>query len=128
MVIDFLHKNPWARALIPLILAGFAGVFSSSLIVEIASGSAIIWGQAYLKVSFYLLLVAIFLSALYQTFIFKKDSAFLGLTRKQFEDGLRGHCLPDAAKHCKRLLAEGKIDEFNEATQKLSNLFEGRKS
>lgn len=86
------------------------------------------WQEIYLKVSFYLLLVIILTSAAYQVFIFKRDSAFLGLTRKQFEDGLRGHCLPDAAKHCKRLLAEGKIDEFNEATQKLSNLFEGRKS
>lgn len=126
-MVEFLHRSPWARAAIPLVLAGIAGVFSSSLIVEVADGRTILWAEVYLKFSFYILLAAVLLSALYQTFLFRRDAELFGLTRKQFEDGLRGHVLPDAAKYCKRLLAEGKFDEFNEATQNLANLFEGRK-
>ena len=52
---ELFLRNPWVRAFLPLLLMAASSVFTSSLVVEIASDNKLNWIQVGTKPSFYLL-------------------------------------------------------------------------
>ena len=123
---DNILKNPWFRALIPLVLTGIVGVTASSLVVEIAIGNEIKWGLAPKKVSFYLLLLAIIASAIYQIIIQRYERELAkGFTPKQYEAAIRNRVAEEVAQRSKKLIRDGQIEQLEKETKTFKKLYGG---
>lgn len=123
---DNILKNSWFRALIPLVLMGIVGVTASSLVVEIATGNEIQWGLAPKKVSFYLLLVAIIASAIYQIIIQRYERELAkGFTPKQYEAAIRNRVAEEVAQRSKKLIRDGQIEQLEKETKTFKKLYGG---
>ncbi|TOD34860.1 hypothetical protein [Vibrio parahaemolyticus] len=121
---DIIYRNPWLRALIPLLCASIVGVASSALIVEVASGQDIDWSAMPKKASFYIVLVCIFFACAYQVKLTKRDNELLkGFTPKQYEACIRNQVAEDVAKRSRKLINEGKIDQLVAETDAFKKLF-----
>jgi len=121
---DVLLKNPWVRALLPLILMGASSVFASSLVVEIANGNNIEWNLVLSKVSFYLLIICSALLCAYQVIISRHDQALIkGITPKQFEAALRNEVAEESAKRARKLIQEGNVEKLEKETEAFKKLF-----
>ena len=117
-------RNPWFRALVPLILMGVAAVTASSLVVEIAVGNAIQWGLVPQKASFYILMVSTFASAFYQLRIQRYDNELTkGFTPKQYEAAIRNRVAEDVAKRSQKLIRDGHIDQLEKETETFKKLY-----
>ncbi|MCY1452151.1 hypothetical protein D9M71_690540 [compost metagenome] len=126
---EIVLKNPWVRALLPLMLMGVSSVFASSLVVEIASGNQIAWNEIPQKISFYILLICTGILCLYQVSINRHDINLIkGLTPKQYEAALRNQVAEESAKRARKLIKEGNIDKLEKETATFKKLFgEGEK-
>lgn len=126
---ELFLKNPWLRALLPLLLMGASSVIASSLVVEIASGNQIAWDEIPQKVSFYILLICIGTLCFYQVSINRHDINLIkGLTAKQYEAALRNQVAEESAKRARKLIKEGNIDKLEKETATFKKLFgEGEK-
>ncbi|HDZ9134422.1 TPA: hypothetical protein ACGFXY_003627 [Vibrio cholerae] len=121
---DIIYRNPWLRALIPLLCASIVGVASSALIVEVASGQDIDWSAMPKKASFYIVLLCIFVACAYQVKLTKRDNELLkGFTPKQYEACIRNQVAEDVAKRSRKLINEGKIDQLVAETEAFKKLF-----
>lgn len=123
-MVDILLKNPWVRALLPLMLMGASSVFASSLVVEIANGNHITWNEIPKKISFYILLICTGTLCLYQVSIARHDLNLIkGLTPKQYDAALRNQVVEESAKRAKKLIKEGNIDKLEKETAIFKSLF-----
>lgn len=121
---DIFLKNPWIRALIPLVLMGVVGVTASSLVVEIATGNDIKWSQAPEKVSFYVLFMSTIASAFYQIKIQRYDRELAkGFTPKQYEAAIRNRVAEVVAKRSMKLIRDGHIDQLEKETETFKKLY-----
>lgn len=121
---NFLYRNPWVRALIPLVLIAITGVTSSSLVVEIASGTTINWLEMPKKLSFHILIISILSTCIYQVLVIKNDNKILKeLTPQQFEAILRNEVIHDAANEVRRLIKKGNVQELKKTTESFKELF-----
>ncbi|MCS6122929.1 hypothetical protein [Shewanella baltica] len=121
---DIIYRNPWVRALIPLLCATVVGVASSALIVEVATGQDIDWSAMPKKVSFYVVLACVVVACAYQVKLAKRDNELLkGFTPKQYEACIRNRVAEDVAKRSKKLINEGKIDQLVAETDAFKKLF-----
>jgi hypothetical protein len=103
---------------------GVVGVTASSLVVEIAQGNEIQWHLILHKVSFYFLLVATFLSAIYQIAIQRHDRELArGFTPKQYEANIRNRVAEDIAKRSQKLIREGNIEQLERETETFKRLY-----
>jgi hypothetical protein len=94
------------------------------LVVEITKGTIIDWLAIPKKVSFYILLLAIIFTTLYQVLLFKFDTLILkGLTPKQYEAALRNKVLEESANKVKQLIQEGDLEKLKKATETFKKLF-----
>lgn len=117
-------KNPWSKAIIPLLLMGVVSLSGNSLIVEISSKNTINWLQTYEKASFYILIVSTILLAIYQMKIAKYDKELLkGFTPKQYEARMRNRMAEDVEKRSRKLIQEGKIQQLEEETEIFKKLY-----
>jgi hypothetical protein len=126
--VEFLLGNPWPRALVPLALLALAGVAGNSLVTEVTKGNAIEWGLMPQKASFYILLVATVLTALYQIAIERRDKELArGFTAKQYEARIRNRVAEEIAKRSQKLIREGNIVQLEQETATFKRLYgEGR--
>jgi hypothetical protein len=121
---DVFLKNPWLRALLPLVLMGIVGVTSSSLVVEIATGNDIQWSLVPKKVSFYILLMSTIASAFYQIKIQRYDRELAkGFTPKQYEAAIRNRVAEEVAKRSMKLIRDGHIDQLEKETETFKKLY-----
>ncbi|MEZ8069422.1 hypothetical protein [Vibrio sp. FF145] len=121
---DVFYRNPWLRALIPLLCATVVGVASSALIVEVASGQDVDWMSMPKKSSFYVVLVCILIACVYQVKLTKRDNELLkGFTPKQYEACIRNQIAEDVSKRSRKLINEGKIDQLVSETEAFKKLF-----
>ncbi|MFH0261370.1 hypothetical protein ACGRH2_13265 [Vibrio barjaei] len=121
---DIFYRNPWLRALIPLLCATIVGVASSALIVEVANGQDIDWAAMPKKASFFVVLVCIFIACTYQVKLTKRDNELLkGFTPKQYEACIRNQVAEDVAKRSRKLINEGKIEQLVAETDAFKKLF-----
>lgn len=128
MIPNFVVRNPWSRAFVPLVLAAVVGVASNTLIVQIASGSAINWSLLPQVISTYLILVSLALAAVYQVAVSRHDGRLLrGFTPKQYEASIRNAVAEKVASRSKKLINEGKIEQLETETEVFRRLYgEGR--
>ncbi|WP_148260831.1 hypothetical protein [Ectopseudomonas mendocina] len=121
---EIFLKNPWIRALLPLLLMGASSVFASSLVVEIASGNQIAWNEIPQKASFYILLICTGALCFYQVSINRHDINLIkGLTPKQYEAALRNQVAEESAKRARKLIKEGNVDKLEKETAIFKKLF-----
>lgn len=121
---EIFLKNPWVRALLPLLLMGGSSVFASSLVVEIASGNQIAWHDVPQKASFYILLICTGVLCIYQVAINRHDINLVkGLTAQQYDAALRIQVAEESAKRAKKLIKEGNIDKLEKETEIFKKLF-----
>jgi len=117
-------RNPWVRAFLPLLLMGAASVSASSLVVEISTGNGVAWGLLPHKMSFYILLIATAILAIYQVSISKHDRDLAkGFTPKQYEAAIRNKVAEDIAKRSKKLIQDGKIEQLEKETETFRKLY-----
>ena len=120
----FLLRSPWVRALVPLVLMGVVGVAASALVVEIAHQDSIRWEKIPYKVSFYVLVVAIILSALYQIAVYRFDQELVrGFTPKQYEATIRNRVAEDVARRSQKLIRDGNIEQLERETETFRRLY-----
>jgi len=123
---DFFLRNPWVRALVPLVLMGIAGLSGNVLAAEIATGSEINWPSIPSKVSFYIFLLATIILCIYQVEISKHDRTLIkGFTAKQYEAAIRNKVAEDVAKRSKKLIRDGDIETLEKETEIFSKLYGG---
>lgn len=121
---DIFYRSAWLRALIPLLCATIAGIASSALVVEVASGQSVDWASMPQKVSFYIVLACIVITCLYQVRLTKRDNELLkGFTPKQYEACIRNQLAEDVSKRSRKLIKEGKIDQLVAETEAFKKLF-----
>ncbi|EKP0300687.1 hypothetical protein ACK33V_13555 [Aeromonas veronii] len=121
---DIFYRNPWLRALIPLLCATIVGVASSALVVEVASGQDVDWAAMPKKASFYVVFICILIACFYQVKLTKRDNELLkGFTAKQYEACIRNRVAEDVAKRSRKLINEGKIDQLVAETDAFKKLF-----
>ena len=119
-----LLENAWCRALIPLLLMGVVGVTASSLVAEITINANVIWQQMFQKISFYALLAAIFLSAIYQIALSRHDrDVAKGFTPRQYEAAIRNRVAEDVATRCKKLIKGGNIEQLERETEAFKRMY-----
>ena len=119
-----LLGNPWTRALVPLALMAIVGVTASSLVVEIAQGDQLRWSLIPQRLSFYLLLVATVVSAVYQIALQRHDKELArGFTPKQYEASIRNRVAEHVAERSRKLIREGKIDQLEKETETFKKLY-----
>lgn len=117
-------KNPWARAFIPLILMGIVGVSSNSLVTEITNGNTVQWRYIFEKSSFYILLAANVLAALYQITVSRYDKELAkGFTPKQYEATIRNRVAEDVARRSQKLIRDGNIDQLERETEAFKRMY-----
>lgn len=121
---DFLLKNPWTRAFIPLVLMGIASLAGNVLASDITSSPDASWSTVYLRVPFYILLISTSLLCTFQVTVSKYDRALLkGFTAKQYEAAVRNRVAEDVAKRSKQLINEGNIDQLEKETEVFKRLY-----
>lgn len=124
LIEEIFFKNAWVRGILPLVFMGVVGVTASSLVVEIAVGNEIKWGDIFGKVSFYLLLVATLISAYYQIKIQKYDRRVAGgLTALQYEAAIRTRVTEVVAERSMKLIQDGKIEQLEQETEAFKRLY-----
>jgi hypothetical protein len=123
-IVEFLLANPWVRALIPLALIAVAGVAGNSLVTEVTKGNTVEWDLMPHKVSFYLLLAATLLSAIYQIAIERRDKELArGFTAKQYEARIRNRVAEVVAKRSQKLIREGNVAQLEVETETFKRLY-----
>lgn len=123
-MVEIFLKNPWVRALLPLLLMGGSSVFASSLVVEIASGNQIAWHDVPQKASFYILLFCTCILCIYQVAINRHDINLVkGLTAQQYDAAIRIQVAEESAKRAKKLIKEGNIETLEKETAIFKKLF-----
>jgi hypothetical protein len=117
-------KSPWARAFIPLILMGIVGISSNSLVAEITNGNTVQWRHLFEKSSFYILLAATVLAALYQITVGRYDKELAkGFTPKQYEAAIRNRVAEDVARRSQKLIRDGNIDQLERETEAFKRMY-----
>jgi hypothetical protein len=128
MMSEFFLRNPWIRALVPLVLMGVAGLAGNVLASEISTGPEISWSAIPSKVSFYIFLLATIVLCIYQVEISKHDRTLIkGFTAKQYEAAIRNKVAEDVAKRSKKLIRDGDIEKLEQETEIFNKLYGGGK-
>jgi len=119
-----LLKSPWARAFIPVILMGVVGISSNSLVAEITSGSIVRWRLTFQNGSFYILVIATALAALYQIAVGRYDNEIArGFTPRQYEAAIRNRVAEEAAERSKKLIRDGNIEQLERETETFKRIY-----
>ena len=117
-------KSPWARAFIPVILMGVVGISSNSLVAEITSGSIVRWRLTFQNGSFYILVIATALAALYQIAVGRYDNEIArGFTPRQYEAAIRNRVAEEAAERSKKLIRDGNIEQLERETETFKRIY-----
>lgn len=123
---DSFLRNPWLRALVPLVLMGAASLAVNILAAEIMTGPEITWSSIPKRTSFYIFLLATIVLCLYQVAISKYDrNSLKGFTAKQYEAAIRNKVAEDVAKRSRRLIRDGQIDRLEQETEIFRKLYGG---
>lgn len=110
--------------MIPLALMAVAGVTGSSLVAEITTGNTIDWRKMTDTLSFYLLISATALAAIYQIAIERRDRVLVrGFTAKQYEATIRNRVAEDVARRSQKLIREGNIEQLERETETFKRLY-----
>lgn len=121
---DFIYRNPWCRALIPLIMVTIVGVASSALVVEVSTAQVVDWTEMPKRISFYIIIFCCCLACLFQVKLYKRDNDLLkGFTPKQYEACIRNQIAEDVSKRSKKLIREGKIEQLEKETDAFKRLY-----
>jgi len=119
-----LLKSPWARAFIPVILMGVVGISSNSLVAEITSGSIVRWRLTFQNGSFYILVIATALAALYQIAVGRYDNEIArGFTPRQYEAAIRNRVAEEVAERSKKLIRDGNIEQLERETETFKRIY-----
>ena len=125
----FFFKNPFVRALLPLLLMGVVAFASDRLFMRIVGADSIAWGQIVDEPSFYIALIGTVVVAFYQIRIQRYDADLAqGFTPKQYEAAIRNQVAEEVAKRSRKLIQEGNIEKLKEETEAFKKLYGKNKS
>lgn len=120
----FFFRNPWFRSFFPLLLMGVASIAANALVVEITVSAEINWSLIPKRVSFYIMLIATCILAVYQILISKYDKELVkGFTPKQYEANIRNKVAEGVAKRSLKLIQDGDIEQLEKETETFKKLY-----
>jgi len=123
---DSFLRNPWLRALVPLVLMGAASLAVNILSAEIMTGHEITWSSIPKRIPFYVFLLVTIALCIHQVAISKYDRVNLkGFSAKQYEAAIRNKVAEDVAKRSRKLIRGGQIDRLEHETEIFRKLYGG---
>lgn len=123
---DSFIRNPWLRALAPLVLMGAASLAVNILSAEIMADPEIAWSSIPKRTSFHIFLLATIVLCIHQVAISKYDRNNLkSFTPKQYEAAIRNKVAEDVAKRSRKLIRDGQIDRLEQETEIFRKLYGG---
>jgi hypothetical protein len=121
---NLLYRNPWIRALVPLVLMCLVGLFTNTLVLEVSQGNNVLWLEIPAKPSFYVIIIVLAASAAYQIALSRYDNEVTkGFTPKQYEAQIRNRVAEGVAKRSLKLISEGNITQLEAETEAFKRIY-----
>lgn len=116
----WLAVKPLRRAVTQVTLTVGITLLAGALMVELASGNIINWNKALGSIYAWVIFILYCLYAWFQTAVYKIDMKTAQIIGKNNPYRyVQKKCLDQYAEQCKKLIAEGKLEEYHEAQDRL---------
>ena len=118
-------QKPWPKAIISILTPIIIGIISSIFITEITTHDGIKIATSISKISFYILLVLIIITFVYNLLIFKYEK-----TKPNFETKLncityiRSQMLPEIVGESVKKIKNGEINDLEKNMEKFKRMLE----
>ncbi|MDR5875119.1 hypothetical protein [Vreelandella gomseomensis] len=123
---SYVYRNPWVRAILPIVLMAMIGVFTNLVSHEITESKKPILYVLLNDINFLYLLIFSLVLAWYQIGAINYDNTFRNsLSQEDFDAYMRREALEGTAKRVKKLIKEGDIDNLRKETQAFKDMFGG---
>jgi len=118
-----IYPSPFLKTAISLLSSILIGIFSNTLVSDIATSSGIAWGSVYQSASFYLLIVFAALTLLFHRFLHTFETDI-----QKFRDAdfclayARSRLLPEQIERSRQKIKDGDIGDFQAAMREIQKV------
>ena len=121
---DFTLESPAARTFFSIIIPILVGVFSGVFVAEITvPEKGISWPLFYKAKSFYMLLVILLVTYVYNIAIYKHDKGIMSFSDADYcRAYMRSKCLPEAAERYRDLIRSGESGELEKVMDEVDRI------